>query len=98
MTGRDLDLTAQVVKVVTLKSAKGLEFPSVAVAGFEDPYPYFKTDALPEERVERVTQEKRTLFVGMTRAMRALLLVIPVGTRSDLLTCFDPAYWNLDVA
>jgi hypothetical protein len=34
MTGKDLDLTAKCVKVLTLKSSKGLEFPVVALAGF----------------------------------------------------------------
>lgn len=97
MTGRDLDLTAQVVKVITLRSAKGLEFPFVALAGFEDPYPYVRPDALDEERVERTAQERRTLFVGMTRAMRALLLSVPNGHHSELLTGIGAPLWNTDV-
>ena len=96
MSGRELDLGAQAIKVITLRSAKGLEFPSVALAGFEDRYPYVRRDAAEDEKVERAIQERRTLFVGMTRAMRALLLCIPQMTSSPLLTGFDTELWNAD--
>ena len=36
MPGSELDLEAPVVKVMTQHSAKGLEFPTVVVAGLED--------------------------------------------------------------
>ena len=96
MTGRELDLGAQSVKVITLKSAKGLEFPSVAIAGFEQSYPYLRPGMSDEERAERTAQERRTLFVGMTRAMRALLLSLPDSPQSALLSGFDPKLWNTD--
>jgi superfamily I DNA/RNA helicase/mRNA-degrading endonuclease RelE of RelBE toxin-antitoxin system len=95
MGGRDLELNAQVVKVVTLKSAKGLEFPFVALAGFENPFPFIKPGTSDEERQERSAQERRTLFVGMTRAMRALLISIPDNVSSSLLAGFDEALWNI---
>lgn len=96
MTGRELDLKAQAIKVVTLKSAKGLEFPFVALAGFEGPYPYLKSEASADERDERIAQERRTLFVGMTRAMRALMLAVPQSVQSELLRGFDTQLWNID--
>ena len=34
-SGRDLDLKADVVRVLTLHSAKGLEFPIVIIAGLD---------------------------------------------------------------
>jgi len=34
------------------------------------------------------------MFVGMTRAMRALLVVTPTDPTSPLLQGFDPTYWN----
>jgi superfamily I DNA/RNA helicase len=95
MTGRNLDLAAKAIKVMTLKSAKGLEFPFVAIAGFEHPYPYVKPGTPEEESHERLTQERRTLFVAMTRAMRALMLVRPSSLESPLLANFDPALWNI---
>ena len=49
----------------------------------------------PEERAELLAIDRRTLFVGMTRAMRALLVVVPLAATSPLLEGFDTAYWNV---
>ena len=95
MTGKELDLAKPGAKVLTLKSSKGLEFPIVAVAGFLDgPYPPLAEDADSEERAEVLARERRALYVAMTRAMRALLVVVPAGSESALFQGFDPARWN----
>lgn len=95
MPGKELDLAKPGAKVITLKSSKGLEFPIVAVAGFLDaPHPPLPDDADAEERAETLARERRTLYVAMTRAMRALLVVLPAGSDSPLFTGFDPALWN----
>jgi superfamily I DNA/RNA helicase len=99
MTGQTLDLKAPGAKVMTLKTAKGLEFPLVAIAGFLDAeYPRLRAGMTEEEREEVLTQERRTMFVGMTRAMRALLMVIPAETESSLLQGFDPELWDMGTA
>jgi superfamily I DNA/RNA helicase len=96
MQGDSLELDAPCVKVLTLKSAKGLEFPIVTIAGLlDDPEPGVPRRGDAEERLEALRRERRTVFVGMTRAMRALLLVTPAGKRSELLDGFDSRYWNL---
>lgn len=96
MPGRDLDLAHPGVKVLTLKSAKGLEFPIVALAGFpETGYPKFTTNMSEEERAEIAGRERRTVFVAMTRAMRTLLVILPAQTKSLLLKGFDENFWNL---
>lgn len=96
MAADRLDLGAPGIKTLTLKSAKGLEFPIVAVAGFGDaPYPYAPRGLGADERAELVERERRTMFVAMTRAMRALLVVVPADTRSELLGGFDATRWNL---
>ena len=65
-----------VVKIITLKSAKGLEFPIVALAGFIDGAFPVIPKGTPEEAVEEImTRERRTLYVGMTRARERLTLV-----------------------
>ncbi len=97
MTGRDLDLSYSGVKIITLKSSKGLEFPVVALAGFTTgTYPVIPYGAKSEEIEEVLDRERRTLFVAMTRAMRALLVVIPHESATPLLQGFDPSYWNLN--
>ncbi|GLV59774.1 DNA helicase [Dictyobacter sp. S3.2.2.5] len=96
MSGRELDLSRPGIKVITLKSSKGLEFPIVALAGFTPTnYPIIPADASDEQRAEHLAGERRTLFVGMTRAMRALIVIIPQGATTPLLDGFDPQYWNL---
>jgi superfamily I DNA/RNA helicase len=93
MEGKDLDLSWRGVKVLTLNSAKGLEFPIVALAGFAGSrYASVSPDGEKEEELARL---RRTIFVGMTRAMRALLVIVPAGTHSPLLTGFDARYWHL---
>ena len=96
MIGQELDLKRSGIKVLTLNSAKGLEFPTVALAGFVgSSYPIIPREASDDERDELLARERRTMFVGMTRAMRALLVVMPVNITSPLFQGFDPAYWNL---
>lgn len=95
MAGRELDLTLPGVKVITLKSSKGLEFPIVALAGFVGTsYPVIPQHASEEENAEILAQERRNMFVGMTRAMRSLLVVILEGNDSPLFEGFEELYWN----
>jgi superfamily I DNA/RNA helicase len=99
MGAKELDLGAPVVKTLTLKSAKGLEFPIVAIAGFLDgSHPVVPAGSTDEIRAELLARERRTLFVAMTRAMRGLLVVIPAGRDNELLSGFDPKLWNLGEA
>lgn len=101
MTGHDLNLVKPGIKVMTLKSSKGLEFPIVALAGFTlSRYPQ-TGQGHEEESAELLARERRTMFVGMTRAMRALLVVIPhierggeIGGIKGVLEGFDPSFWN----
>jgi mRNA-degrading endonuclease RelE of RelBE toxin-antitoxin system len=91
----DLELTDPGVKVLTLKNAKGLEFPIVALAGFGDrAYPPVPAHATAEEREEIVERERRTMFVAMTRAMRALLVITAADATSPLLEGLTPPGWN----
>jgi hypothetical protein len=35
------------------------------------------------------------VFVGITRAMRALLVILPAEAKTPLLQGFDGSYWNM---
>ncbi len=59
------------VKLMTLHSAKGLEFPLVFLAGLEDGlFPHHRCI----QNKETLEEERRLCYVGLTRAMRKLYL------------------------
>jgi superfamily I DNA/RNA helicase len=66
----DLDLETQKVALLTLHAAKGLEFPLVIIAGCEDGLVPLKVPGLSTNFEE----ERRLLYVGMTRAKTRLVL------------------------
>ncbi len=95
MSGQNLDLKHSGVKILTLNSSKGLEFPIVALAGFiGGTYPVLPNGINEDERAEIFAKERRTMYVGMTRAMRTLLVAIPDNTHNALFQGFDVERWN----
>lgn len=66
-----LDESQDYVVLMTLHSAKGLEFPQVYLAGMEDGlFPSY----LSTEDAESLEEERRLCYVGITRAMERLTL------------------------
>ena len=60
------------VQLMTMHSAKGLEFPLVFIAGLEEGM--FPSQQSVEE-IGRLEEERRLCYVGMTRAMNKLYLL-----------------------
>ena len=62
---------SQQITLMTLHSAKGLEFPLVFLVGLEEGlFPHSRTLLAPDD----IEEERRLCYVGMTRAMDTLVL------------------------
>ena len=69
----NLDEDSDYVVLMTLHSAKGLEFPEVYLAGMEDGlFPSYMT--ITADDPEELEEERRLCYVGITRAMEDLTL------------------------
>jgi DNA helicase-2/ATP-dependent DNA helicase PcrA len=65
------DSASDYIQMMTLHSAKGLEFPLVFLAGLEEGlFPH----QLSMEDPQKLMEERRLCYVGMTRAMKKLYL------------------------
>jgi len=62
------------VTLMTLHSSKGLEFPAVFIAGLEEGLLPHALALSEEDEEAGVEEERRLLYVGMTRAMDELFL------------------------
>jgi DNA helicase-2/ATP-dependent DNA helicase PcrA len=67
-----MDEDKDAVVLMTLHSAKGLEFPVVFLVGLEEGvFPHMRSFDTPEE----IEEERRLCYVGMTRARKRLYLL-----------------------
>ena len=65
------------VRLMTVHASKGLEFQTVIIAGCEEgllPHYYATADKDGEELAQAIDEERRLLYVAMTRAKESLAL------------------------
>ena len=84
----DADGTGGVVTLMTLHTAKGLEFPVVFLTGMEDGvFPHMRSLGDPRE----LEEERRLAYVGITRARQRLYLSRAVTRSAWGTPAFNPA-------
>jgi DNA helicase-2/ATP-dependent DNA helicase PcrA len=89
----DLDESGGVVTLMTLHTAKGLEFPVVFLTGMEDGvFPHVRSLGDPQE----LQEERRLAYVGITRARRRLYLTRSVVRSAWGAPSFNPPSRFLD--
>lgn len=86
MTNADYKDDSSMVKLMTIHQAKGLEFPCVFICGLsEGAFPSHRT--LRERRLAGLEEERRLMYVAVTRAGNQLFLTEAEGyniqTRAD---------------
>ncbi len=83
------DDTADAVVLMTIHSAKGLEFPQVFLPGFEDGiFPGMQTVMAGPEEIE---EERRLAYVAITRAKEALCILHAQNRLLYGRTSYNPA-------
>lgn len=98
MVQKAIELDAPVVKVITMHSAKGLEFPIVAVAGCAATHLGSSAINATQEEIEnKLGVARRVLYVALTRAMERLL--VTASEQHPLLGAaeFAPDLWDVQV-
>jgi DNA helicase II / ATP-dependent DNA helicase PcrA len=89
----DADGHGGVVTLMTLHTAKGLEFPVVFLTGMEDGvFPHLRTLGDPQE----LEEERRLAYVGITRARRRLFVSRAVTRAAWGQPSYNPASRFLD--
>lgn len=86
-TQEQFDILEEQIKILTIHSAKGLEFPVVFLTGLHDGIlPQHKRSIDDEEADIAIERDRTLMYVGMTRAAEALYLVTSEETPSPFLS------------
>ncbi len=76
----DFEEKADAVSLMTLHSAKGLEFPAVFMTGMEDGvFPGYQS--IDSDNEEDMEEERRLFYVGITRAQKELCMTYAKSRR-----------------
>jgi DNA helicase II / ATP-dependent DNA helicase PcrA len=90
----ELDPDAAGVTLMTLHSAKGLEFPVVFLTGLEEGvFPHSRSMSEPEE----LEEERRLCYVGLTRARHRLFLSYALHRRIQGYGVGEPSRFLLEI-
>jgi DNA helicase-2/ATP-dependent DNA helicase PcrA len=90
----ELDASAGGVTLMTLHSAKGLEFPVVFLTGLEEGvFPHSRSMQEPEE----LEEERRLCYVGITRARERLMLSYALHRRIQGYGVAEPSRFLLEI-
>jgi SOS regulatory protein LexA len=94
-TEKDVRFDSNSVKLITMHSIKGLEFPVVFIAGLDEKVMPYLPDPDEEEKYNDEIQERKLFYVGMTRATEILYLTSSAHP-SRFISEIDPTFLRTD--
>ena len=74
-TDKEARFDSESIKLITMHSIKGLEFPLVFIIGLNDGVMPYLTDNDAGAKHDEAVKERKLLYVGMTRATETLYLL-----------------------
>ena len=93
MARKNIDLSFPGVKIITRHSAKGLEFPIVAIS-LTDSLSW--TNNQDDESTELTHKKRRLNHMAMTRAMRSLLVTLPETDGDGEYSGISEPLWDIE--
>ena len=94
--GKKIDINSPYINVLTLHSAKGLEFPFVTIVGLQEgSLPAIDSNIPPEEIPNIINEQLRLFYVGCTRAMRSLMVCASSSKPSTFLDKLTAPHWEV---
>lgn len=95
MSSRDLKLDADCIKIISLYTSKGLEFPVVALWNVtEGVLPRDVSNLPSEEQTEEELKDRRLFYVGCSRAMHHLAVFTRPDEESPLMYDLQDDHWD----
>lgn len=94
-TKGEFDPSAPGVKVLTVHSSKGLEFPVVAVVGVERGLMPFNSPSVAD-RDDHISRQRRLLFVACSRAAKRLGVFASRKQPSEFIDLFLDELWDIE--
>jgi mRNA-degrading endonuclease RelE of RelBE toxin-antitoxin system len=95
----EIDISKHCIKIMTINSSKGFEFPFVTLVGLEEGKLPNLTNIPSEEEDEALKQQLRLFYVGCSRAMRSLLVCASKTSPSRFISQFNKSsYWSFEEA
>ncbi|MGJ5674564.1 MAG: 3'-5' exonuclease [Nostochopsis sp.] len=93
----EIDISKHCIKVMTINSSKGLEFPFVTLVGLEEGKLPNLINIPSKETDEALKQQLRLFYVGCSRAMRSLLVCASKTSPSRFISQLNnSSYWSFE--
>jgi superfamily I DNA/RNA helicase len=89
--GRHLDLSHKGIKILTMHSAKGLQFPIVVIPRLTSQFLNYS-----DREIDFIDRKRKLLFVAFSRAMNKLLVTSLASSECGLMSMVSDDHWDIE--